>query len=473
MTAAFTRLAAALDGTLARPGEAAHDAARLPLVRDAEQRPAAVARCASVRDVATAIRFAADTALPFAVRGGGHSFADRSSTTGLLVDLGALDTLVTDPDTGTVTVGPGVRVAALDRAMAARDLVVPVGWCPTVGVVGAALGGGFGPFGRLRGLACDHIVAADVVLADGRSVRVDRDREPDLWWALRGAGGGQFGVVTALELGTHPASSAVAFDLTWSAEHAEAVLAAWQHWALHAPDTLNAELVLAAGRDPNTTALAVVFGLSAHTEPDLTPFLRRVGVAPLRSRQSARAPTDHSYAGVAFDPPPLPPPGTPAGTRVVRSEYFDSPLPPEAIGALVDNLRHARVPGQYREIEFIPWRGAYARPADSAFSHRIPLFLVEHNADTTTGSGDHVAAWVRRSWSVLHRWGTGAVYPNYPDPDLTDWARAYHGPSLDRLVGVKRAYDPQDLFTSSQSLASLAGTGTPTDIARTGRWAPH
>lgn len=462
MTAVFSRLAAALDGTLALPGAPSHDAARLPLVRDAEHVPAAVVRCASARDVATAVRFASDAGLPFAVRGGGHSFADRSSTTGLLVDLGALDHVeVRD----TVTVGPGVRVAALDRALAARDLVVPVGWCPGVGVVGAALGGGFGPFGRLHGLACDHIVAAEVVLADGRIVRADED----LLWALRGAGGGQFGVVTSLELRTHQASRAVAFDLTWTAEHAEQVLTAWQDWAPAAPDSLNAELVLAAGRNPDTAALAVVFGVSVHGEPDLAPLLRRVGVAPLRDRRSVRAPTDHSYAGAPVDPRPPgpPPPGTPAGRRVVRSEYFDRPLPPEAIGALVDHFRSARVPGQYREIEFVPWRGAYARPADAAFAHRTPSFLVEHNADATTG--DHVATWVGRSWSLLHPWGTGAVYPNYPDPDLTDWARAYHGAGLDRLVEVKRAYDPRDLFTSAQSLAGLAGQTTAHD----GQCAPH
>lgn len=471
MSPAPHRLAAAIEGTLALPGDPAHDAARLPVVRDAEHVPAAVVRCATAGDVALAVRFAADAGLPFAVRGGGHSFADRSSTTGLLVDLGALDTVVPGRDGTTVTVGPGVRVADLDRALADRGRVLPVGWYPGVGVVGAALGGGFGPLGRLYGPACDHIVAADVVLADGRTVRVDRDREPELLWALRGAGGGQFGVVTSLELRTHPAPPAVAFDLTWRAEHAGPVIAAWQDWAPAAPATLNAELVLAAGRDPATTALAVVFGVSAHGEPDLEPFLRRVGVAPLRSRRSAHDPARHSYAGVPVDPgPPVPPPpGTPAGRRVLRSEFFDRPLPPEAIGALVDHLLHARVPGQYREIEFVPWRGAYARPVDAAFGHRTPSFLVEHNADTATGTGDGVAAWTARSRALLEHWGTGRVYPNYPDPDLPDWASAYHGASLDRLVGVKRAYDPLDLFTSAQSLADPAGPTT----ARIGRCTQH
>ncbi|MEV0731544.1 FAD-binding oxidoreductase [Polymorphospora sp. NPDC050346] len=479
---ALDRLAAGLDGTLLLPGTPGHDAARRPAIRGlVEKVPRAVLRCASRRDVVRAVAFARDHGMPFALRGGGHSFADRSSTDGLLVDLGGMDTVEVSGDT--VTVGPGTRIGDLAGQLAATGRLVPAGWCPTVGIVGAALGGGFGPFSRRYGLTCDHVVAADVVLADGRTVRADADRHPDLFWALRGAGGGQFGAVTSLVLRTRSAPAATMFALTWTFEHAATLVENWQRWAPVADDTVNAELVVAAGGLPGLAPLTVLFGVvlggPERAEAVLRPFEDRIGAAPLRRTVTAltgREATVHDwYAGMPYAGPPPLAPGQRPGRRVVRSEFFDTPLPRTAIERLLDRLAADRVAGQYRELEFVPWRGAYRRvPADAtAFPHREALFLLEHNADVGPDADDParraVHDWVTGSWSTVRPWGSGGVYPNYPDPDLAGWATAYHGGNLGRLAEVKARYDPTDLFRSAQSVPP-AGGPPPVETPREATW---
>ncbi|HEY0638028.1 MAG TPA: BBE domain-containing protein, partial [Pseudonocardiaceae bacterium] len=340
--------------------------------------------------------------------------------------------------------------------------LVPCGWYPTVGVVGAALGGGFGPFGRRFGLACDHVVAADVVLASGEAVRA----APDLLWALRGAGGGQLAVVTALTLRTRPAPPSTWFAVTWRYEHAADVLDAWQHWAPRAPRTLNAELVLAQGPDPATVPIAVVFGVTQGGPAVLDRLVADVGAPPWRRLVTPMSGPDaarhRAYAGAPAAT--LPAVGRdlrePPGCRVLRSHLVGRPLPRAVVEDVVASLPADRMPGQYREIEFVPWGGALAEPrTDTAFAHRDACFLVEHNADVAPGATapqrDAVARWVTRCWSTLLPWATGGVYPNYPDPALADPLRAYHGANLERLVEIKTAYDPDDVFRHAQSVPPL------------------
>ena len=465
--AGLRRLASLLDGTVVLPGDDAYAAARPVRTRSVrETLPCAVVRCVTPADVSRAVSFVREHDLPFAVRGRGHSLADRSTTFGVLIDLGAMASIRVS--SGLVTVGPGVQIGALADRLAADGLLVPCGWCPTVGVTGAALGGGFGTFGRRYGLACDHLVAADVVLADGRLVHAP----PDLLWALRGAGGGQFGIVTSLTLRPRPAPPSTMFALMWRYDHAAVVVDAWQRWAPSAPDTVNAELVLVMGPDPVTIPLVVVFGVvvGGDAGPVLDRFARDTGtppwrrfVTPLSGPDAAR---HHHYAGAAANTGPVTgvPQGTRPGRRVLRSHFVDRPLPADAVDRLVESVVTDRVPGQYREVELVPWGGAYSRVpvADAAFAHRDPLFLVEHNADVPATADDAareaVARWVTRSWSTIRPWESGAVYPNYPDPDLPDWLRAYHGPNLERLVDVKTTHDPDNVFHHPQSV-------TPTPLA--------
>lgn len=434
--------------------------------------PQAVIRCAGLDDVVAGLGFARAQRLPFAVRSGGHSFADLCTTDGLLIDLGQMSSV--EFDGATVTAGPGIRLGRLAEKLAEHRRMVQCGWNPLVAVAGAVLGGGYGAFCRRYGLGCDQLQAAQVVLADGRVVWADEQREPELFWALRGAGWGSFGVVTALVLRTLPVPRVATFVHHWPWREVTRVIDAWQRWAPEAPDEINAELVLQRtdpAEEPRVTLFGTVIGSAAEARPALAEFLDRLGgdeLEELTELSPRVAPCRHTYAGapvMSTLPPALPPDYRPY-LRVVRSEFFAQPMPLEAIEALVSTFAADPPPGQYQELELIPWGGAIGRvpPESTAFVNRTPRFMIGHHGFLTGRAGAQeqaaVHGWVSRSWHAVHRWAAGAVYPNYPDLDLEPdaWAEAYHGANLPRLREVKARYDPEDVFRFPHSVPLPAGS---------------
>lgn len=458
-------LAGSVAGSVVLPDDPAFSESRKPFLgRVAEPSPQAVVRCAVPDDVAAAVSFARARKLPFAVRSGGHSFADFSCTDGLLIDLRPMGSVQVDGEL--VTVGPGVRLGPLAEQLIGHGRVLPCGWNPVVAVGGAVLGGGFGALSRYHGLGCDHLRAAQVVLADGRTVWADEEREPDLFWALRGAGWAGFGVVTALVLRTFPARRLTTFVHRWPWRQVVRVIDAWQRWAPTAPELLNAELDLQAAdpsTDPQVTLFGTVVGSPADARPLLADLLHQVDpdadLDELTELSAQAGAVRHTYAGQPVPERPfvLPPPVRPRLWRV-RSEFFDRPMPAEAIVALVATFVADRAAGQHRQLELVPWGGAYRRvaPDATAFVHRTPLFQIGHHGMSVNHATDLerevVADWVDRSWQAVHPWASGRVYPNYPDRDLPDWARAYYGDNLPRLRRVRARYDPEDVFRFAQSV---------------------
>ncbi|MET9271658.1 FAD-binding oxidoreductase [Kribbella sp. NPDC003557] len=399
------------------PDHELYDVLRRPALPQYDEiRPQAIARCASVDDVVEALAYGRSAGLHVVPRGGGHCFAGRSSTTGLMLDLSALSAISVDE--GVATIGAGARLADVYRELYESGLTIPAGCGPTVGIVGLTSGGGLGLLGRRYGLTCDRLVAATVVLADGDVVRCDAEREPELFWALRGAGGGQFGVVTSLVFAAVPSPAATRFRLTWSRDRAAEVIAAWQAWAPDAPDEITACLQVTADG-------VQVFGATL-TDFDAGPLGALAPGVDLRS--------DFSWPALKAS---LSEGGADQQVVHSKSEFFRAPLPPDAVTRLLD---------AGCELNFTPMGGAYNRvPVDAtAFAHRTERFLLEHVGPDRTA--------VRRSWSIAHDHASGHVYPNFPDPDLTDWATAYHGPNYPRLRDLKARYDPADVFNFPQSL---------------------
>jgi FAD/FMN-containing dehydrogenase len=433
-------LRAALDGELITPDSAAYEAARRPaLARFHHVRPIAVVRCASTRDVTRALAFARHNGTQVVPRGGGHCFAGRSSTAGLVLDLSRLDAVIVRPD-GSARIGAGARLAEVYDGLHRSGRAVPAGCGPTVGIAGLTLGGGLGLLGRRHGLTCDALLSAQVVLADGRVVDCDLDRDPELFWALRGAGGGQFGVVTSLVFATVAEPRATRFELRWPEAAAVDVVAGWQRWASAAPDDVTANLSLVA--EPGHPLRVVVFGAAVRDAGPATVLLEslavRVGVRPgIRHQVLTWRDLKRSFAG---------PESHGAAPTVSRSEFFSRPMPASAVVPLIDELASGAAPGR-RELNFTAMGGAYNRvPADAtAFVHRSERFLLDHVAC----DGDR---WLDRSWALAHAFASGRVYPNFPDPDLDDWATAYHGGNAERLREVKRSYDPERLFRFPQAI---------------------
>ncbi|MDN3238154.1 FAD-binding oxidoreductase [Glycomyces tritici] len=435
------RLRARFEGEVLDAGSPGYEAARLPAVPGFDDiRPQLVLRCRSVADVVLALGCARESGVHIVPRGGGHSFAGRSTTDGIVLDLSHLDEITVDGELARI--GAGARLARVYEALHGHGRTLPAGCGPTVGIAGLTLGGGFGLLGRKYGFTADSLVGAQVVLADGRVVDCDQEREPDLFWALRGAGGGQFGVVTDLVFATVPEPVAMPFAMHWARTDAAAVIAAWQRWAPDAPDDLTANLTLAA--DPGGPGEVVLFGASlltaAATRELLTGF--RAATAADADLAIGEARPYHGLKAALAEQDPH---ERPASGLRIRSECFATLMRPRTIRALIDAFAEHR--DERRRLTFMPMGGAYNRvPASAtAFAHRGERYLVEQVAEA--GS-----AWVDASWAIAHADGSGRVYPNFPDPALEDGPAAYHAENLPRLAAVKAAYDPGRLFTFPQSI---------------------
>lgn len=400
-----------LTGQVLQPGDPEYERTRTPALPNYHHiRPRAVVRCFTPDDIASALVYSRESGIRVTPRGGGHCFAGRSSTTGIVLDLSPMnDVSVHD---GIATVGAGAKLAEVYAGLHRHGLTLPAGCGSTVGVAGLTLGGGLGLLGRRHGLTSDRLRAAQVVLPDGRIADCAHDREPDLFWALRGAGGGQFGVVTKLVFEPVPEQPATRFLLTWPSSRAADVLQSWQDIAPDAPDELSANLKI-------DTRGVTVFGAGPPGAfLDLAPAAGDVRTLPYYELKQ-------SFDDLGDLGP---------GPVLSRSHFFRRAVP--APGDLA--------PGQ--ELNFTPMGGAYNRTSReaTAFAHRAERFLVEHvSAD---------ADWVHRTWAELHEHASGGVYPNFPDPYLSDPLTAYHGENLARLKEIKRHYDPAGLLRFPQSL---------------------
>ena len=449
---AWRDLTAALEGEVVLPGSPRYDAVRRPQIpRFHDVRPQAVVLCRTHGDVVEAIAFARRSGIEVAIRSGGHDFAGRSSGPGMVLDLTPMRSL--EVSDGLATVGPGVRLGDLYAALAQQEVAIPAGCGATVGIGGQALGGGLGLLGRSRGLTSDQMVAAEVVLADGRVVECDEQRHEDLFWALRGAGARGLGVVTRLTLRTLPEPAATSFHLTWPYEPASALIAAWQGWSPTGPDGLAASLLVTAGGEAGADPMVHLFGSKIGGETEAAALLDEfVSVAGADPASSERA---HLRYGSLKNHLAERGPGDQEdenGRQYVKSEFFRAPLPAGAVEGLVERFVRGRRTGEARKLDFMPWGGAYNRvPADAtAFPHRHELFLLEHSVVVPAGfdaaATEAARAWLSDSWELVHPSGSGGVYGNFPDADLPDEHRAYWGDNLERVRRVKDKYDPEGVF---------------------------
>jgi FAD/FMN-containing dehydrogenase len=466
-SADWPALQGAIAGEVVLTGSPAYDRVDPPFnARFHDVRPQAIVRCATPEDVRETVSFLAKHRLETALRSGGHCFAGHSSTAGVVVDVTLMHAV--DVSGGVATVGAGARLGDVYDALQQHGLAIPAGTCPPVGIAGLVLGGGLGILGRAYGVTSDHLVGAQIVLADGRMLECDEHHDADLFWALRGAGAGNFGVVTSFRFRTVPAPEATNIHAAWPYSRAAAVIAAWQGWAPFGPDELAASLKVTASADMDEQPAVDVYAALLGTETDAVELLDqlvvRVGAEPVEaSHKHMSFPATRRFwadlgRGEEGTSGAAEPEATPPRHLFAKSEFFRQPLPTEAIAALVDTFSQARASGQSRELDLMPWGGAYNRvpPDATAFVHRAELFQIKHAAvvDPPASTNAEAAAhrWVARSWASVHPWGSGRVFQNFADSDLEAWAEAYYGTNYDRLVRIKERYDPTNVFHFGQSL---------------------
>ena len=476
----WTALGQDLSGRLVRPGDAAYTVSkRLFDPRFDSLHPAGVAYCRNSRDVATCLAFVRKFGVPVAARCGGHSYAGWSSTSGLIVDVTSMAGV--NVSGSTATVGAGTHLIDFYNGLDAHGRAVPGGSCPTVGIAGLTLGGGIGVMSRAYGLTSDNVQSLQIVTADGQVRTCNASTNADLFWACRGGGGGNFGVVTSFTFTTHPAGEIVLFFLSWPWSQAARVISAWQSWAPQAPDALWSNLHLAAapgGSVPTIEVGGTYLGSLSAAAAQLEKLYAAAGSHPSSPFMETTSwlhamLVEAGCASMTVNQCHLPT-QSPGGqlsraSEYAKSDFFTKPLSSQGIGTLLSGVeafqRAGGAPGASGGIAFDALGGAVNRvaPGATAFVHRNALFQAQYTTTWPVGSAAAVAAaaaaavsrqhaWQQSFWQSMRPYASGQAYQNYIDPALTNWRQAYYGANYTRLTQVKARYDPDRVFTFPQAV---------------------
>jgi FAD/FMN-containing dehydrogenase len=466
----WSGLQAGMEGELLLPDDAAFENARkLYQTRFDHIRPMAVARVRTARDVKACVDFARRGGIAVHVRSGGHHYAGWSTGPGLQVDVGAMNRVSLDPATDIATIGAGTQLIDVYDRLAAQGRALPGGSCPTVGIAGLVLGGGISMLGRAYGMTCDNLLAAEIVTAAGEIITCDAQRHPDLFWACRGGGGGNFGIATSFRFRTHPLRRITTMRLDWDWPSAAGVMRSWQAWAPKAPDALWANCRFGGNANGNQVSVTIVFlGNQAELAPLLPGLIAPVGAEPRRTVENqdglhamlalagcAKVTVPECHLGLTSAQGTLG-----RGTYKAKSQFFDRPLSDDGIAIILRHIERAgTVPGlSGGSILLDAFGGAVARvsPGATAFVHRNALFSCQYLANwrADTDAEAQAGSWMRNFHAEMQPHASGGAFINYVDPELEGWQRAYYGANYERLVRVKAAYDPDGLFRMPQGVGS-------------------
>jgi hypothetical protein len=339
-----------------------------------------------------------------------------------------------------------------------------------VGIAGLTLGGGVGILGRLYGLTSDNLTSLQIVTANGSVLTCDGARNSDLFWACRGGGGGNFGVVTSFTFRSHQLRQLILFGASWPWSQAARVVSAWQSWAPFAPDALWSNLVLScpAGGSPTIQVGGSYVGSVSGAARLLNELYARVGSGPTRHNLLVESFLNAMLLDAGCYNLSVAQCHTRPGGRLPRvpsyakSDFFTTKLDAAGIRTLLSGVERMRgvrgTPGGVGAIAFDAFGGAINRVGANAtaFVHRNALYDAQYSTSWTyPGSARGVAnqhAWLRSYYASLHPHASGQAYQNYIDPDLTNWRQAYYGANYSRLSQVKAKYDPKMLFNFPQAI---------------------
>ncbi len=449
----WTRLDNAVGGVVLRPGEAGFGAVSMPFNRRfAGTVPAGVVSVASVVDVQRAIVWAREVGVGVVVRGGGHSYAGYSVGSGLVIDLSLLNTVSANASTGLVTAGGGASMSDVYAAIEPCEMAFALGNGASVGIGGLTLGGGVGATSRAHGITADALVATTLVTADGEVLRCSADENPDVFWACRGGGGGNFGVNVSFTFQAQPVSACATYVLLWRIEDAEKVFSVVQSTMRSAPDEFAARVgVSTTGPDAVVSCIGQHLGSAASLKEVLDPI--RSVAEPFRTMIN-----DRTYWQAKDDLLHE----TAAGAFAARTSVLTEPLPDDAVAAMLSMVR--RWPGGGNPdgggAALFSWGGAVNRVpcGDTAFPHRDAMFLL--SMDTSWASNDSPAVvdanlgWLGELGDTMAPYGHDRSYLNFTDPDLKSWRTAYYGDNYARLAAVKRRVDPDGFFIFEQGIGT-------------------
>jgi len=415
-------------------------------LRYAHQHPAAIARCTSPDDVAQCLAWCVHYDFPFGIKSGGHSYAGYSRTDGLLIDMSGMNACSYDPEAGLISVAGGALIRDVLRTLEPHNRAIIHGRCSTVGVASMVMGGGSGFNMRKNGMGCDNVVALDLVTAEGELRTVTAESDPDLFWACRGGGAGQFGITTQLQIRTFPVSEVTVFSFEWRDAPAKAL-----HQVMtllnDAPNGYGSRVALAR-RSADQPVVATCLGQFHGDAESVRAFFAEL---PTPAKHEIRT-LSYTDAQVYLD-------------EVLDPLYFhensmyvaDTP----SLAFLEDGLAYLQDwPGTAGEADFrfFQMGGAVNDVAQSAtaFAHRNARWLMvtglTWSETDTSDTIDRNLEWQRRFYRSALPIGTGGSYGNLLDPTLENWAEAYFATNLNRLSKIKRLMDPNGLFARPQGV---------------------
>jgi FAD/FMN-containing dehydrogenase len=431
------------DGLLFRPGDAQFANYQTSFNTRTSLTPELRALCKTANAASTMVTWCRDNSLPFALRCGGHSYEGFSQSSSVVIDTRLMNAISIDPATNIATVGAGASLGDVYRTIAPAGLAFPGGSCPTVGVSGHALGGGYGYLARPFGLACDHIVSIDLVDPQGRQVRADAQQNTDLFWACRGGGGGSFGVAVSFRLQLLKLANVLTFNVgppVQNVERAAAVMKEWQAWAPQAPRTIDSNLVIT--RVSNGELSLRCSGMSTGTSDELQRELRALSAPYTINPMTFMQAVNHFSGGWTY----------PTRTMKGKSDYANAPLSDAGLSTLMNRVSSSS--GIYVICD--TYGGAISDTAvnATAFAHRAgTLYCMQYGSEWTSPSDTPQRLnEMRNFYAAMRPYVSGSAYVNYCDLDLTDWQNAYWGPNLARLKQIKSAFDPSNVFRHAQSI---------------------
>jgi FAD/FMN-containing dehydrogenase len=455
--ATLAELRAQILGSMITPSDPDYQSARRIWNRVIDRHPALILRCSGVADVISGVGFARSEGLPVAIRGGSHSVAGFSTCDGgVVLDLSEMSAVQVDQRGRRALAQGGATWRRFDHETQAHGLATTGGRVSSTGIGGFTLGGGIGHLVRKHGLTCDNLLAAEMVTADGMLVRASEDENTDLFWALRG-GGGNFGVVTALELALHPVGPTVLGGVVfYPAAQAAQVLAGWRDATTDAPDELTTLVNLTTAppapflpqemHGEKVAALVACWAGSHEDGQDVVRPLRALGT-PLAD---LLGPVPYVALQQLVDPP-----WGPGAANYFTSAFLDE-LPDAAVQKFADAHRLSAGLPATCELHIHQLGGAMARvaPDATAFSQRQPPYVINCIARTPTADGFAAnRAWARGVRHTMAGFGTGRMYVNFTGEADEDTMRASYPPqTYARLTAVKGRYDPCNLFRFNQNI---------------------
>lgn len=451
--ASIGQFKAGLRGELIQPTDAGYDDARKVYNGMIDRRPRFIARCTDVADVVTAVNFARENDVLVAIRGGGHNGGGLGvCDDGLVIDLSRIKYTRVDPGARTVRAGGGCTWGDVDHATHAFGLATPSGIVSTTGVGGLSLGGGVGNLTRTCGLSIDNLLAADIVLADGRFVTVSAEESQDLFWAIRG-GGGNFGAVTSFLFKLHPIGTIIGGPTLWPVERAAEVMKWYRGFIPAAPEDLNGFFAFL-------------------TVPPVPPFpehlhLKKVcGVVwcytgPEKNADKIFKPVREFGPPALYGVSPMPFPALqsafdalyPPGLQWYWRADFVNELGDEAIAQHVKY--GSELPTLHSTMHLYPIDGAARRVGKSAtaWSYRDATWAqVMVGVDPDPANNDRIIAWTKEYWEALHPYSAGGAYVNFMMDEGQERIKATYRDNYGRLVDIKNKYDPTNLFRINQNI---------------------